>query len=65
MIASSHNCEQIDIHQMGRFVKPAPLCAQCRTHMFVVRGEPELHDDGVMWVTYRCFDCGLLEQSHL
>ena len=65
MIAFSDNPEQIDIHQMGRDVKRAPLCAQCRTRMFVVQGEPELHDDGVMWVIYRCSDCGLLEQSNL
>src|SRR3954470_15473653 len=34
------NREQIDVHQIGRNVMRAPLCAQCLTRMFIVRGEP-------------------------
>lgn len=40
MNAYSHNRAQFDNDQIGRYVKGVPLCAQCRTHMFVVRGEP-------------------------
>lgn len=58
MIALSRNREQFEIHQIGRYVIREPLCAQCRTPMSVVRGEPELQDEGVMWVTYRCLIAG-------
>jgi RNase P subunit RPR2 len=51
-----------NVAQFPRELKPAPLCAQCRIPMAVMRGEPELNEPATISVTYQCAQCGLIER---
>jgi hypothetical protein len=40
-----------------------PSCAQCRVPMTIDRCEPDFEKPISMVVTYRCAECGLIEQA--
>jgi hypothetical protein len=51
-----------NVVQFPRELKPAPLCAQCRIPMAIMRGEPQPNELPMISVTYRCARCGLIER---
>ena len=57
----ARECRQAS-NVVPREPKPGPSCAQCRTPMVLVRGEPELSEPVAICVTYRCPGCELKER---
>jgi RNase P subunit RPR2 len=51
-----------NVVEFPRELKPAPLCAQCRIPMVVMRGEPQPQEPATISVIYRCAQCGLIER---
>jgi hypothetical protein len=51
-----------DAPKLLPFPQRAPLCAQCRIAMAIVRGEPDWADPATIMTIYRCPECGLVER---
>ena len=53
-----------DILPFRRYpLRDHPPCAQCRVPMTIDRCEPDFEKSISMVVTYRCAECGLIEQA--
>jgi hypothetical protein len=59
-----HNQRDVsdNVLQFRRDLKQAPLRARCNIPMVVMGGEPEVKEPRALRVTYRCAECGLIEQ---
>jgi hypothetical protein len=66
MTSHTQQHERVDnVVQFRRDLRRAPICAQCRISMVIVRGEPWFDRPGAMQVTYRCAECGLRERRDI